>query len=238
MEEIEQPILLDMESERSNKNIRKNKLQIKILAIVLSVLFICISAFVVLAMFAESVYIYTGVEGPSMKPTINADAPNSSEPYDYAYVNTYQKGTYNDIIVIEHVTRTGEVRFVIKRLIGMGGDTIRIDNSEYKTKVYRNGELLQEDYLDLNYNTKFNGFSNGQLEVTIPKGYIFYMGDNRNSSDDCRSYDYMEVPYCEKATNIIGRVDYIVPFAQVEKGDGKDSERFWKGMKEVFYKIF
>ena len=235
MEDLEEPILLENESKICNKKIRKNKLQIKILAIILSVIFVMISAFVVLAMFAEDVYIYTGVEGPSMKPTINADAPNTNEPYDHAYVNTYQKGTYNDIIVIQHTEEKGEVRFVIKRLIGMGGDTIKIDDSGIITKVYRNGELLKEDYIKDAY---FTGFKNGISEITIPQGYIFYMGDNRNNSNDCRHYDYTEVPYCEKASNIIGRVDYIVPFEQVEKGDGKDNERFWKGMKEIFYKIF
>ena len=113
-------VALDNQSQKLNKTIRKNKLQIKIMAIVLSVLFIFITAFVVLGMIAESVYFYTGVEGSSMKPTINASAQDSKQAYDHVYVNTYQKGTYNDIIVIEHTGRGGDVKKVIKRLIAMG----------------------------------------------------------------------------------------------------------------------
>lgn len=232
-------VALESQSARLNKTIRKNKLQIKILAIVLSVMFIFITAFVVLAMIAESVYFYTGVEGLSMKPTINASAQDSRQAYDHVYVNTYQKGTYNDIIVIEHTNRFNETKKVIKRLIAMGGDTVTIDNNDpYRTKVYVNGVLLEENYLDLTMNSKFGGFSSIETTITVPKGYIFYMGDNRNGSEDCRAYYYNEVPFCEKVSNIVGRVDYIVPYDSLEKGDGKDTDRFWNGMREVFFSIF
>ena len=232
-------VALDNQSQKLNKTIRKNKLQIKIMAIVLSVLFIFITAFVVLGMIAESVYFYTGVEGSSMKPTINASAQDSKQAYDHVYVNTYQKGTYNDIIVIEHTGRGGDVKKVIKRLIAMGGDTVKIDNSDSsRTRVYVNDVLLDEDYLDLTRNSTFRGFSSGQTTLTVPEGYIFYMGDNRNGSDDCRAYYYTEVPFCEKVSNIVGRVDYIVPYENLENGDGKNSERFWNGMREVFFSIF
>ena len=236
--------LLGRNAEMYNPKIRKNKLKIRILAIVLSLLFVLISGFIVIGMFAENVYMYTGVEGHSMVPTINADAPNDSEAYDYAYVNTYQKGTYGDIIVVKHTGRTGDVKYVIKRLIAMEGDTVTIDNTNpFKTQVYVNGVLLQEDYLSES-NNRFNGIGNsiesevGITEITLKEGYIFYMGDNRRNSADCREYSYLEEPYCEKASNIVGRVDYIVPHDQVESGDGKDFERFCNGIKEIFCSIF
>lgn len=245
MDEIEDMNdLLSKNAQMNNSKIRKSKLKLRILAVCLVLMFFLISSFVVVAMFAENVYIYTGVEGPSMKPTINADAPNDSEPYDYAYVNTYQQGTYGDIIVVKHTSSSGVTKYVIKRLIAMAGDTVKIDNTDpFKTKVYVNDVLLEEDYL-ASTNQKFRGIGNslnseaGITEITIKEGYIFYMGDNRNNSEDCRNYSYLDEPYCEKVENIVGRVDYIVPHDQVEFGDGKDAERFWNGMKEIINRIF
>ena len=241
-------ILLEREAEHQNSKIKRYKRQNRALAVVLAVAFIIICAFVLLGMFAENVYLYTGVEGPSMKPTINADASESEldEAYDYAYVNTYQQGTYGDIIVVSHTDNTGQTKYVIKRLFGLAGDTITFDNRESGvTRVYRNGELLTEHYLDMDANSKFMGLINqglnsrfGITEITVPQGYIFYMGDNRNNSEDCRSYTYTEVPYCEKVENIIGRVDYIIPHEDVAEGDGKDVERFFNGIKEIFASIF
>lgn len=223
-----------------NSIIAKNRRQMRTLAIVLSVLFVLISSAIVLCMFAERVYLYTGVEGPSMQPTINADSPDTSETYDYVHINTYQKGEYGDIIVIKHKGANGENKFLIKRLIGVAGDTIVIDNtSSYATKVYRNDELLDEPYLKAQ---KFKGIGStdgahhGVTSITIPEGCIFFMGDNRNNSDDCRNYSYNETPYCESADNIIGRVDYIIPGGVDD--DGKDAERLWKGIKEIFDRIF
>ena len=224
----------------ANSVVAKNRRRTRTLAVVLSVLFVLISGFIMLCMFAERVYIYTGVEGPSMQPTINADSPNTSVPYDYAYINTYQKGTYGDIIVIKHTNAGGEVRYVIKRLIGLAGDTIMFDNTDPTiTKVYRNGELLVEDYIKA---VKFNGIGGtlgartGVTSVTVPENGIFYMGDNRNNSDDCRNYGYNETPYCETTANIIGRVDYIVPNGV--KNDGKDVERLFVGIREIIKSIF
>ena len=224
----------------ANSVVAKNRRRTRTLAVVLSVLFVLISGFIMLCMFAERVYIYTGVEGPSMQPTINADSPNTSVPYDYAYINTYQKGTYGDIIVIKHTNAGGEVRYVIKRLIGLAGDTIMFDNTDPTiTKVYRNGELLVEDYIKA---VKFNGIGGtlgartGVTSATVPENGIFYMGDNRNNSDDCRNYGYNETPYCETTANIIGRVDYIVPNGV--KNDGKDVERLFVGIREIIKSIF
>ena len=243
----ESAVMLEKEAEAQNGNIRRYKRKSRTLAIVLAVIFVFIAGFVLLGMFAENVYLYTGVEGPSMKPTINADAQNDelNEAYDYAYVNTYQKGERDDIIVISHTDNSGQTKYVIKRLIGVAGDTITIDNTDFtQTKVYRNGELLAEEYLDKTTNSKFRGIGTslesqiGITQITVPEGYIFYMGDNRNNSDDCRSYSYTDTPYCESVDNIIGRVDYIIPHENVEEGDGKDMERFFNGIKEIFASIF
>lgn len=75
----------------------------------------------------------------------------------------------------------------IKRIIGIAGDTITIDNG----KVYRNGELLEEDYINEPMNE--DGYTN---TFEVPKGSVFVMGDNRNHSYDAR---YWQNSYVSKS---------------------------------------
>lgn len=65
-------------------------------------------------------------------------------------------------------------RDYIKRLIGVPGDTLQVKNG----KLYRNGKMQNETYL----NEPFADYD--MKPVTIPKGKVFAMGDNRNNSND------------------------------------------------------
>lgn len=71
----------------------------------------------------------------------------------------------------------------IKRVIGVAGDKIRIENG----RVYLNDKLLEEDYLepDVRTNIPEGGMPS---EFVVPEGYIFAMGDNREGSSDCRAF--------------------------------------------------
>ncbi len=70
---------------------------------------------------------------------------------------------------------------IIKRVIGVEGDTVDIDFEE--GKVFVNGEEIYEPYIadktTLSYDVVF--------PVTVGKDKIFVMGDNRNDSLDSRS---------------------------------------------------
>lgn len=110
------------------------------------------------------------VEGSSMEPTL------SSKENVLLFKTTKLK--YDDIIVF-YVPN--ENRFLVKRVIGLEGDEIAIkydyDNNCYH--VYRNGEMVGEDHI----NEPMKG-SYETMELTVPEGKIFYLGDNRNHSDD------------------------------------------------------
>jgi len=117
------------------------------------------------------------VSGPSMKNTL-VDG-------DYVLLlNNVFTGEHEhgDIVVISKRDYSDEP--IIKRVIATAGDTVDIAEGV----VYRNGEALDEPYTRtptyINYDNK--GI---QLPLTVPEGYLFVMGDNRNHSLDSRSTD-------------------------------------------------
>lgn len=75
---------------------------------------------------------------------------------------------------------------LIKRVIGIPGDVIEFDG---EGNVYRNGEMLKEDYIAEQKST----FSNTP-KYTVPEGTIFVMGDNRQHSADSRFKDTCYIP--------------------------------------------
>ena len=78
----------------------------------------------------------------------------------------------------------------IKRVIGVAGDQVLIDNG----KVYLNGEELKEDYLQENMKTERTGIV---YDITVPEGYVFAMGDNRGQSMDSREFGCIPIEKVE-----------------------------------------
>ena len=100
---------------------------------------------------------------------------------------------------------------LIKRIIGVGGDTI-----ECKTQdgpVYRNGVALDEPYI-------MNGKQgmpcyNGVYKVTVPQGDLWVLGDNREHSGDS-SWNYLKkggdagfVPTKNVVGHVVGVVSWL-----------------------------
>ena len=70
----------------------------------------------------------------------------------------------------------------IKRVIGLPGDHVQIKEG----KVFVNGEELQEDYLQPGIVT--DDMEGIFSDIIVPENTVFAMGDNRNSSVDCRVF--------------------------------------------------
>lgn len=68
---------------------------------------------------------------------------------------------------------------LIKRVVGVPGDRISVQNG----KLYVNNELQKEPYV--NKDLPDRSFA---APVTVPKGHVFCMGDNRANSRDSRFF--------------------------------------------------
>lgn len=125
-------------------------------------------ALIVLSLLLACFVRIVGVEGRSMLPTLKDG--------DMLLLSTrgsgYQRG---DVIVIDRYTESP----LIKRVIAVGGDTISITRDGTVTV---NGKELEEKYIQ--GFTNLNDFSG---EVTVPRGTLFVMGDNRSTSKDSRT---------------------------------------------------
>ena len=83
----------------------------------------------------------------------------------------------------------------IKRIIGLPGDRVKVENGG----VYVNGELLNENYIDVETKILGKGFIGEGEEITVPNDEFFVMGDNRFHSSDSREFGTI------KKSSIIGK---------------------------------
>jgi len=121
----------------------------------------------------------TRVYGQSMEPNLHTDQRLIVEKLSYnAYIRQYlgfDGPDRGDVVVIRLRTQNDEL--LIKRVIGLPGDTIEIRDGQ----VFVNGQPLAEPYLA----AKTSGVYG---PTTVPPLHIFVLGDNRGSSNDSRSF--------------------------------------------------
>lgn len=114
------------------------------------------------------------VDGSSMNPTLE----NGDNLWIDKLSYTFGDPKRFDIIIFNYDEETTYV----KRVIGLPGETVRIDQSG---NIYINGSLLKENY------GKETILDNGRAgaEVYLGSDEYFVLGDNRNNSIDSRWSD-------------------------------------------------
>ena len=149
-------------------------------------------AFSVLIAVVLIVFIYqpVKVEGTSMMPTLTDKERIFINKFTYRFgLGDIQRG---DTVVFWYPLDSS--KSYIKRVIGLPGDRVRIDDGD----VYVNSRKLMEDYVPAEYRDHVS-----REEETVPQGKYFVLGDHRGSSSDSRTWGY--VP----RENIYGKAVFV-----------------------------
>lgn len=136
---------------------------------------------VTISFIVFSIVQFPAVDGESMLPTY----------YDNEHIVIVKTHNVkrNDVAVVW----CSEINdYIVKRVIGIGGDIIEIKQGG----LYRNGVKLYESYIN-----EQNWISEDvNIRVELKEDEFFVMGDNRNHSNDSRVFGTFS------KENIIGRV--------------------------------
>ena len=145
----------------------------------------------------------TLVSGNSMTPTLNDRNYLIIDKMTYRF----EKPSRGDIVVFKTTLKTadGSPKDLIKRVVGLPGDAVKITEG----LVYIDDQLLKESYV-------LEEFTDGDIEVIIPEGQVFVLGDNRDVSMDSRSVEIGLVPIEQIRGRILIRVLPVNDFGQVQ----------------------
>lgn len=144
--------------------------------------------FALILYFAISMILDTvEVASPSMEDTLFTG--NRVVVNKLAYTKDLPE--HGDVIVFHPPFESAQP--FIKRLIGGPGDVISINNGG----IFLNDQPLDEPYLK----DRMYAYSDGYW--VVPQDEIFVMGDNRNHSNDSRSWGFVPID------NVIGKAIFI-----------------------------
>lgn len=140
-----------------------------------------IVAVVIRGFFLEPTY----VQGPSMLNTMKTGDKIIINKLIYWFTSPAR----GEVIVFHSI----EGRDLIKRVIGLPGETIQVKDNH----VYINGKILSEPYLT------FSTQTSTIPPTKIAANHLFVMGDNRENSTDSRELGSIPID------QIIGRAEFI-----------------------------
>lgn len=151
-----------------------------------------------LLLIVKFIFFIAIVPSGSMEPTIQERSALFT-----LRVHDLEKLERGDVIVFEAETPELAGTTLIKRLIGLPGDHVEIDENGVMTI---NGEVQSEDYVVYQYAIP--------SVFDVPEGHYLFMGDNRANSLDSR---YWSDPYVS-AESIQGRAVFtLFPFSHFGK---------------------
>src|SRR5258706_5274601 len=129
---------------------------------------LAISAFIIIFLYQP-----VKVEGTSMMPGLE----DQERIFVNKFVYRWEPIARGDIIVFRYPRDTS--KSYIKRVIGVAGDRVRIQNGQ----VYVNGEALDEDYVPSDY-----ADARSYPELVVPRNTYFVLADHRTMSSDSREF--------------------------------------------------
>lgn len=91
--------------------------------------------------------------------------------------------------VIVFAAPIGEEKDFIKRCIAVGGQTVEVRNKRF----YVDGVALEEPYVIHSDSHNVGAPRDEMAPFTVPKGYLFMVGDNRDDSHDSRYWGPLSI---------------------------------------------
>jgi signal peptidase I len=210
----------------------KNMNQKKLLAIFRGWVCPILVALIVAGSFKSAIADWNTVPSGSMKPTIvegdrilvNKLAYDLKIPFTTKHLAEWSAPQRGDIVVF---FSPADGKRLVKRVIGLPGDTIAMEDN----RLFINGRAVQYEFADTqdhisesnkgaigeylftedlpgkNHSLMLNPSMNSLRSfksITIPQGYYFMMGDNRDNSADSRYIGLVE------RSRIVGRATDVV----------------------------
>jgi signal peptidase I len=136
---------------------------------------LAISAFIIIFLYQP-----VKVEGTSMMPGLE----DQERIFVNKFVYRWEPIERGDIVVFRYPRDTS--KSYIKRVIGVAGDRIRIENGQ----VYVNGDALDEHYVPEDY-----ADARSYGEIVVPANSFFVLGDHRTMSNDSRDFGTVNERY-------------------------------------------
>lgn len=148
----------------------------------------------------------TAVNGDSMYATLENGDSLWVDKLSYQFKDPERF----DIVVFPHEETSGTTYF-IKRIIGLPGETVRIDE---KGTIYINDTPLEEDY---GYETIASDEIGIACDnITLGEDEYFVLGDNRNDSRDSRFADVGNIHRDELVGKTVFRLGPLSKFGRIE----------------------
>ena len=136
---------------------------------------LAISAFIIVFLYQP-----VKVEGTSMMPSLD----DQERIFINKFVYRIEPIQHGDIIVFRYPR--DPAKSFIKRVIGVAGDHVRIEDG----RVYLNGKQLVEDYVPRAYDD-----DRSYPDVVVPPDSYFVLGDHRSLSNDSRDFGAVDASY-------------------------------------------
>ena len=166
-----------------------------------SIIIAFLLAMVIRAFVVQAFKIPTG----SMRPTllegdiilVNEFIYGAKVPFANLRLPAFSQPKRGDVIVF--IYPQDPKKDFIKRLIGLGGETVEIKSGS----IYINGRPVLEPGFSLRYYYNRGDFARENEKIVVPKDSYFVLGDNSSSSQDSRYWGF--VPH----KNLLGKAMLI-----------------------------
>ena len=156
----------------SDKKTKPEKIEQSKMKEIIGLVIYCIIVVAIMFFVIKFIGQRTIVIGDSMNPTLHEDENLITDKITYRF----KEPKRFDIIVFQYKDNTSKL--LIKRIIGMPGETVQIKNG----RVYINDHELNENY----GNAIMNDGGVAANAIILGEDEYFVLGDNRNNSQDSR----------------------------------------------------